>query len=283
MEIDRILVIEYAPGRPETEDAVQGVLFLTSCLGSTIEERGGRTVVEAYFSSEYDRSIAERILDSDDVTLRREDRTRVDWLALYQQSLKPVEVGRRLVIVPDDSIESAPGRIRIIIPQERAFGTGSHESTALVMELMEDLELNDARGLDVGTGSGILAIAMAKLGARSVFAFDNDFQTFGIVEKNFRRNKLPGQSARHFFGEVASVRGPAFDVIAMNIIPEVIMPLFAEMIALMGAKSALLISGITADRRSEVLAAARSSGLGAKREHVRGEWWAADLRRSGKR
>ena len=86
-DTDYILAIDYPPGDLAIDDAVQAVLFLTSCLGSTIGERNGRTLVEAYFASAEDRSQAETSLQALKVDLRREERPRVDWLQLYKQSL----------------------------------------------------------------------------------------------------------------------------------------------------------------------------------------------------
>src|SRR5581483_80035 len=91
------------------------------------------------------------------------DRPRVDWLQLYQQSLQPLFIGRSFVIAPDASlIPPDTGRHELIIPQELAFGTGSHESTALCIELLEELDLRGKRVLDAGAGSGILALAMLR-------------------------------------------------------------------------------------------------------------------------
>jgi ribosomal protein L11 methyltransferase len=275
--IDYILTIEYAPGDAATEDRVQGLLFLSTCLGSTISERDGRTVVECYFGAEEGRRSAAEMLVDEKVTLSATDKPHVDWLELYRQSLEPVVIGKRIVVVPDASISSDPMRLRLVIPQERAFGTGSHESTALCLELMEESDLIGSRCLDIGTGSGILAIAMVKLGARVVIAFDNDFDTFGIIQRNSQRNEVPPAALKYFYGEPAALRA-RFDLITMNIIPEVIGPLLPMVKRLLSPPGGVIVSGITHDRRDALVDKAQRAGLSITREKVKNEWWAAYLR-----
>lgn len=258
---------------------MQSVLFLSDCLGSTIDERDGKTVVECYFEEANGRERAAIMLAGAAVSLERSERRRRDWLELYRQSLTAIEVGGKLVVVPDPAIATASHRIRLLIPQERAFGSGSHESTALALELLEEMDLRGRRGLDIGTGSGILAIAMIKLGARKVIAFDNDFDTFGILRRNLERNEIPAEAVSQFFGELATVREDfRFDALTMNIIPEVIEPLLPAMGLLMAPRASLVVSGVTADRSSSLLERAVAAGLSPARQRIRGEWWAADLR-----
>jgi ribosomal protein L11 methyltransferase len=276
--LDYILTVEYEPGDAATEDRVQGLLFLSSCLGSTISERDGRTVVECYFAGEEERRSAAEMLAGEKVTLSTQQKPHVDWLQLYQQSLEPVVIGRSIVIVPDASIESDTARLRLVIPQERAFGTGSHESTALCLELIEESDLTGCRCLDIGTGSGILAIAMVKLGARTVVAFDNDFDTFGIIQRNSVRNEVSRASLKSFYGEPAALR-TKFDLITINIIPEVIGPLLPVVKGLMTPHGGVIVSGITRDRRDGLVEKAERAGLLIAREKVKNEWWAAWLRR----
>jgi len=168
-------------------------------------------------------------------------------------------------------------RHRIVVPQEQAFGTGSHETTALCMELIEDLDISCKRGLDVGSGSGILAIAMHHLGARKVVAFDNDVDAYGALRDNRIRNGVPAERMPLFIGSVEALRGGRFDVITMNIIPEVILPLLDDVVSHMGG--VLILSGILLIKRDEVIAECAKRGLEPGPERNRGEWWAGSFRR----
>ncbi|HSP34229.1 MAG TPA: 50S ribosomal protein L11 methyltransferase, partial [Thermoanaerobaculia bacterium] len=130
---------------------------------------------------------------------------------------------------------------------------------------LERIDLRGKRGLDIGSGSGILAIAMEKLGAEEVVAFDNDPDAYGPLRDNRMRN---GARFPIFIGGVEALRKGVFDVVTMNIIPEVILPLLPQVKR--HVRGHLILSGILAVRRDEVVAAAGK----LEAESVRGEWWA---------
>jgi ribosomal protein L11 methyltransferase len=259
--IDYILSIEF----PGDEDLVQSRLFLTNSTGSTTV---GEHTIEAYFDSAADRAAAVEMLG--DFPLETFERQREDWLEKYQQSLEPLHIGRRFVIVPDPDM--AP--LTIIVPQEQAFGTGSHETTSLCIEILETLDLKGKRGLDVGAGSGILALAMQRLGAAKAVAFDNDPDAYGALRDNRIRNQVPEAAMPLFIGSVEALRGGAFDVITMNIIPEVIVPLLGDVVPRLAEGGRLILSGILVMRRDFIVAEARTHGLALVQERDKGEWWA---------
>jgi len=263
--IDYILAIA-----SEDEELVQSRLFLTASTGSTTPVDG---VIHAYFDTPEERAAAVEVLH--DFELHAFEREREDWLAKYQQSLEPLHIGKRFVIVPDPDM--AP--LTIVVPQEQAFGTGSHETTSLCIEIMETLDLRGKRGLDVGAGSGILALAMHRLGAAKAIAFDNDPDAYGALRDNRIRNGVPDAAMPLFIGSVEALRGGAFDVITMNIIPEVILPLLAQVVARMAEDARLMLSGILAVKRDDVVAAARTHGLALAEEREKGEWWAGVFQR----
>ena len=253
------------------EELIQARLFLTAFTGSTSSD--GK--VEAYFDTPEDRDAAAEMLGG--FGLRTIERERVDWLERYQQSLEPIVIGERFVVAPDASLLPHGGeRLTIVVPQEQAFGTGSHETTSLCIELLESLELRGRHGLDVGSGSGILAIAMLRLGAQKVIAFDNDVDAYGALRDNAMRN---GVDLDVFIGSVEALRGGAFDVVTMNIIPEVILPLLPDVVSRMADGAHLILSGILAVKRDVVVDAALALGLELAREREKGEWWAGLFRR----
>jgi ribosomal protein L11 methyltransferase len=271
--IDYILAIEFED--PADEDVIQSRLFLTNSTGSTSTQN----TIEAYFDSPADRDAAAALLG--EYELQTFERERLDWLEKYQQSLEPLYIGKRFVVVPDPEMVAAGQStelLRLIVPQEQAFGTGSHETTSLCIEVLESLDVQGRRGLDVGAGSGILALAMHRLGAAKAIAFDNDPDAYGALRDNRIRNGVPDEAMPLFIGSVEALRGGAFDVVTMNIIPEVIVPLLGDVVTRLAKDARLILSGILIVKRDDVVAAARTHGLTLVDEREKGEWWAGVFR-----
>lgn len=277
MTTDFILEISHRAGAMVDEE-IQSRLFLSGSTGSSSIDIDGVTTTTAYFDTPEARGAAISALRGVAARIRADDRPRVDWLEKYQQSLEPMFIGRSFVVAPDPSlIAESTERLRIIVPQEQAFGTGSHETTSLSIEMLEGMSLRGKRGLDIGSGSGILAIALIRLGAGKVIAFDNDVDAYGPLRDNRMRNGVAGGRMPLFIGSVAALRGGVFDVITMNIIPEVIIPLLPGVIEHMADGGSLILSGILTARRGDVVVAASALRLVA--ESSRGEWWCARFQR----
>lgn len=273
--IDYILDLSFDARESALEDEIVGRLFTTASTGSSSTEIAGTTTVSAYFESSADRDAAAASLASlAGVECRAVERPRQNWLELYEQSLTPIFIGKRFVVAPDAKLIDDSERLSIVVPQEQAFGTGSHETTALCIEMLESLDLAGRRGLDIGSGSGILAIAMLRLGAAKAIAFDNDPDAYGALRDNRGRNGIAAEEMPLFIGSVEALRSGTFDILTMNIIPEVIVPLLAMVVDHMGRHSSLILSGILAVKRDDVVAAAASNSLQLTGEKQAGEWWA---------
>jgi ribosomal protein L11 methylase PrmA len=224
-----------------------------------------------------------------------------DWLAVYRERARPFAVGRTFWIDPRDplapgeepaaaepsagelpaaelpvaELSAEPlaavpaGRTLLRVPARAAFGIGSHESTALALELLEDLDVAGARVLDVGTGTGILALAALRRGADSAVAFDLDLAAPFHARANARLN---GHPLRLFAGRLAALARPVFDLALVNVIPEQILPELPGLVRLLAPAGALVLSGILAERGGEVLAAAGALGLTEAARRQAGEW-----------
>lgn len=276
--IDFVLEISFASDDALAEEVLSR-LFLSDSSGSSSDERGGIVTMTAYFDSSQTRAAAMAMFRGADVSLTTDDRAPVDWLEKYQQSLDALFIGRSFVVAPDASlIPPGSDRHRIIVPQEQAFGTGSHETTWLCIEMLEGMAIRGQRGLDVGSGSGILALAMLRLGASKAIAFDNDAGAYGPLRDNRMRNGVAESALPTFIGSVQALRGGTFDVITMNIIPEVIIPMLPDVIGHMSAGGSLILSGILTTRRNDVIGAA--SVLHLVGESSKGEWWCGRFQRA---
>jgi ribosomal protein L11 methyltransferase len=277
---DFILEISFDAGDAALEELVQSRLYLTTSTGSSLVEINGTTTISAYFDDADQRdAAASEFAEIERIELHAADRERVDWLDRYQQSLEPLFIGENFVVAPDAAlIPSDTTRHAIIVPQEQAFGTGSHETTSLCIEILETLDVAGKRGLDVGAGSGILALAMCRLGAEQVIAFDNDLDAFAALRDNRVRNEIDAARMPVFIGGIEALRGGVFEIVTMNIIPEVIIPLLGDVKQHVGGS--LILSGILVVKRDDVVRACAAHGLVLAEERAMGEWWAGRFRPS---
>lgn len=165
-----------------------------------------------------------------------------DWVEYSRRQWQPRPVGRKFFLVPEWLDTPAPdGRIRIAVNAGQAFGTGAHESTRLCLELLEDHVHPDARVADVGTGSGILAEAAVRLGAREVVACDVDPVSVEAASESLR---AAGISVKVFTGSAADLRPAAFDLITANISPEVLASIAGDLQRALKPEGRLILSGI---------------------------------------
>lgn len=270
---DFILEMYFNAGDAAIEDSVESLLYMTGSTGNSSVERDGIRILSAYFDDPIDRDVAAANLEDLGVEYFFDDRERIDWLDRYQQSLEPLYIGEHFIVAPDASlIPRDTTRHALVVPQEQAFGTGSHETTSLCIEILETLDVTGKRGLDVGAGSGILALAMCRLGADHVIAFDNDVDTFAALRDNRVRNDVDGARMPIFIGGLEALRGGAFDLVTMNIVPEVIIPLLGEVKS--HVDGSLILSGILVIKRDDVVRACAEHGLELAEERSKGEWWA---------
>ena len=212
--------------------------------------------------------------------LRAEAFADEDWLAKSREGFGPIEVGRTFFIRPLWEDCPAPaGRTPIVVNPGLAFGTGGHETTRLCMALLEDLadqgELRDPV-LDIGAGTGILALAAWLRGARDVTAFDHDpdcgpaMGDFLELNAGLLGGALP---FRHFVGVLDDPRvdGPYRTLLA-NILLETILELLPGMARLAAPGTHLVASGILAERQDEILVGLASQGFRPLRMVQEGAW-----------
>jgi ribosomal protein L11 methyltransferase len=213
-------------------------------------------------------------------------RTRIvreaDWAEAWKAFFPVLRVGRRLVIRPTwRDHRAGPDDVVIALDPGMAFGTGLHPTTRLCLAALEPLadegRLDAARVLDIGCGSGILAIASIRLGAANALGVDTDPIAIEATLANARRNRL-GRRIEAREGSVPTGERP-FDVVVANLIAGVLVPLARGLYAELRPGGSLVASGIFVDREAEVRMALEAAGLEPTDRSVDGDWIALTCRR----
>ena len=213
----------------------------------------------------------------DPVTVRRREAHEDEWRDVWKQYFKATRVGRTFIVRPSwDPGTVADGDRVIDLDPGRAFGTGGHATTRLVIALAEEVEGRAVRRfLDLGCGSGILAVAAARLwpGARGL-AVDVDPEATACADENFARNHVTTVETRA--GTLADAPGP-FDVVLANIQADVLLPLARELVAVLAPGATVVLSGLLTDAAPPVLEAYLSAGLTLEARRDEDEWTALCL------
>ena len=205
-----------------------------------------------------------------------------DWAEAWKAHYKPMRIGRRLLIRPPwIDVETSPGDIKIALDPGMAFGSGAHPTTQLCLEALERLIEPAQDVLDLGSGSGILAIAAAKLGAGKVLALDIDPIAARVTAENARANGV-GDKISAECGSLASVLGGArrFDLATVNILARVILQLTEQGLGeIVRPGGFAIFSGIIDTQSGKVEAALRRAGLKPYARHQQGDWMLIEAKR----
>ncbi|HZK85525.1 MAG TPA: 50S ribosomal protein L11 methyltransferase [Desulfosporosinus sp.] len=277
----------------EGEEAVADLFYGLGCSGVAVEdpellrsyiesgiwdyhafgevELTGTSVVKGYFSE--DEELAEKLetLDQEIYELRQRfpnwvvqgngiSVREVDWETAWKAFFKPMRIGKHFLIKPSwESAEILEGDVVLELDPGMAFGTGTHPTTTLCLRTMEGIVKPGQRVFDLGTGSGILAIAAAKLGAK-VDAVDLDSVAIRVAQENVDLNRV-SERVRVARGDLGTVLTEQADVIISNIIADVILSLLPDLKRLLHPEGEFLASGIIENRAAEVEKGLQEAGF----------------------
>ncbi|MCW4114268.1 50S ribosomal protein L11 methyltransferase [Aurantimonas sp. MSK8Z-1] len=249
-----------------------------------IDEARGEHEVSVYFEADGgDRS--QEVADAAGVArVEREDLPDVDWMEQVLADLKPVRAGRFLVHGAHDRARVKPNDLSIEIEAGQAFGTGHHETTAGCLEAIDRIlsMRMPQNALDLGTGSGVLAIALALRGRVPVLATDIDPVAVRVAQENVRANRVHTlvQTAVATGLSAAAIRDQSpYDLIVANILAGPLMRLAPGIARALTRDGDLVLSGILGRQRNAVLAAYRVQGLFHRHTLWRGDWVTLHLTR----
>lgn len=195
-----------------------------------------------------------------------------DWANAWKAYYKPTKVGQRVVVKPtweDYAIQE--GDLIIELDPGMAFGTGTHETTSMCIRELEKYVNKDSKVFDIGCGSGILAIAAAKLGAKEVVAVDLDEVAVKVAKENVLENKVE-KSVSVMHGNLTDVIKDKADVIVANIIADIIKILAKDVQNFMKEDAMFISSGIILDKVEEVKESLIENGFEIVEVQKLGEW-----------
>ena len=265
---------------------------LKTCYGDLIDEsilNADKTVASVSVYLPAERSIAEAMtfirerlkeaslepIKVETVGVREED-----WANSWKDYYKPLRIGKRLVIVPAwEKYEEGENDLIVRMDPGMAFGTGTHETTRLVIELLEKYTEPGCRMLDVGTGSGILAICASKLGAGECFAYDIDPMAVRVANENIKDSGL-----ENIHCEVSDLlkqadRSRPYDLICANLVADIIIRMVPDLSPFMAEHTVLLASGIISARADDVIACFDKYGYEIVEKSVENDWCALAVKK----
>ena len=250
------------PVTDKTEDAILNFLFELGCGGC--QQVQGEVI--GYFSTDVEKKNVEQKVRRYLIELEKlgiwpestgyiiNDIPDQDWNAEWKKFFKPIAVSEKFMVKPTwEKLEVPTKEFVIEIDPKQAFGTGVHETTQLMLQFLEDYPIAGKKVLDVGTGTGILAIAAMKLGADEVVAFDNDPAAIAAAEENISHN-LGETNLKLLTGspDTIAITPATFNVVLANITKNVIFKYFEHLTRFLRPNGFLIISGILVEELEEV-------------------------------
>lgn len=240
---------------------------LKTCYGDLIDEsilNADKTIASVSVYLPAEKSVPEcisflkerfAVSDLEDAKIETIGVNEEDWANSWKAYYKPIKIGERLVIVPAwEKYTPAENELVVRMDPGMAFGTGTHETTRLVIQMLEKYTKPDCRMLDVGTGSGILAICASRLGAGECRAYDIDPMAVRVANENIKDSGLENITC-----EVSDLlkhvdRSCPYDLICANIVADIIIRMTPDVGELMHENTVLLASGIISERSEDVIA-----------------------------
>ena len=202
-----------------------------------------------------------------------------DWSENWKKYFKPFEVGKKLAVCPSwESYENKEGRTVLQIDPGAAFGTGTHATTALCLELLEETVSKGDSVLDIGCGSGILSIASVLLGAEKAVGVDIDAQSVKTAKENAAVNAV-AEKTEYLVGDLADKVSGKYAVVCANIVADVVIRLFDSVGDFMTESGVLLVSGIIDLRAEDIRRSVAEHNFNIVAEKTRENWYAFLLKK----
>jgi len=205
-----------------------------------------------------------------------------EWADAWKAYFNVTRITDKIVIKPDwREFDPAPDDIVIHLDPGMAFGTGTHPTTSMCIQMIQQFLLPGSKFLDVGTGSGILMVAAARLGAKQMAGIDTDEVAVEISKKNLEKNRVNPLLYTLDCTTLDLTPKKTYDLIAANIIAQVIVDIMQDLKARMAPKGIAILSGIIRERKPDITAALKKNSLTSIHETDDGEWVGLAVKHSG--
>ncbi|HPD97116.1 MAG TPA: 50S ribosomal protein L11 methyltransferase [Synergistales bacterium] len=267
-------------GDSESEEDLVSLGELSGSIGSEMQELPGKVALKAYYRNTRDLgSWMERVQEviSPWPGVRIADMGRIEnrqWHTAWKEAFPPLPVGDNFIVMAPWHRGNEPeGKIPVYIYPGSAFGTGYHESTQIALELLEKTVKPGLSVADIGTGSGILSIASALLGAGQVLARDNDPAIINEVRENLRLNDISPEKVLVQTGDLLAGVSGKYGIICANIVFDPLASMLPSVPSLLEEGGVAVFSGLTLKERDPFLVEVSSAGLSPVTELTKGDWW----------
>lgn len=200
-----------------------------------------------------------------------------EWNENWKKYFHTIEIGDKLAVVPSwEEYNNPMARTVLNIDPGAAFGTGTHATTSLCLEMLQDYIKNDEKVLDIGCGSGILALAAVLLGADSAIGIDIDAQSVKTANENAQINNIDDK-VKFYVGDLATNVDGKYDIVCANIVADVIIRLLPDVSRFLNDNGVMIISGIIDIRKDDVLSAVAQNGFKIVQEKYKDNWCAFSI------
>ncbi len=257
-------------GTTEDLEAASPTLYEAGCLG--IEEKDG-AILEAYFPISVELAGLADSLSHRYPGLRFgpvESIPDQDWLAAWKRDFHSLYIGERFCIVPSWETPPKTKRTLLRIDPERAFGTGTHETTQLSLEIIEDIVRTGSSVIDVGTGTGVLAMACASLGCHPVLAIENDPEAASCARANIRRNGFDDAVSLLVASVMEAEPDPA-EIVVANLNETILREALPRISRWVLPNGKMILSGLLQDQVDSIVHEL-SPNFGLVQQRAAGEW-----------